>query len=204
MPSAWKIARVTPVLKAGDKTKLENYRPISIVPVISKVVEKWIASLLTDHLNSGNNPLHPMQFGFRKYHSTETAIRYFHENIKGLLDQGGYMGAVFLDLKRAFDSLNHNVLISKLSHFNFSDGALCWMRSYLSNRKQTVQIGNSMSPQLLNRGTPRLYLGSNSVQSLCKRPTYSLPRAQFPESVVSLSGFVKFVVRPSDSFHPVS
>ena len=86
-----------------------------------------------------------MQFGFRKLHSTETATCFFLENLKSLLDQGGFVAAVFLDLKRAFDTINHDLLIAKLTHFNFSNSALCWMKSYLSDRKQAVQIGDSLS-----------------------------------------------------------
>ena len=65
VPSTWKIARVTPVFKAGDKTKSENYRPISILPIISKVAEKWVTTKPTEHLNNGHGTLHPMQFGFK-------------------------------------------------------------------------------------------------------------------------------------------
>ena len=89
-----------------------------------------------------------MQFGFRKLHSTETATCYFLENLKSLLDKGGFVAAVFLDLKRAFDTINHDLLIAKLTHFNFSNSALCWMKSYLSDRKQAVQIGDSLSSYL--------------------------------------------------------
>ena len=76
---------------------------------------------------------------FRKFHSTETATCYFLENVKSLLDQGGFVTAVFLDLKSAFDTINHDVLVAKLTNFNFSNSALCWMKSYLSDRKQQSQ-----------------------------------------------------------------
>ncbi|OON91327.1 MAG: hypothetical protein ATN33_01430 [Epulopiscium sp. Nele67-Bin001] len=156
VPSSRKIARVTPIFKAGDKTEPDNYRPISILPIISKVAEKWVTTKLTEHLNNGYATLHPMQFGFRKFHSTETATCYFLENLKSLLDQGGFVAAVFLDLKRAFDTINHDLLIAKLSHFNFSSNALCWMKSYLTDRKQAVQIGDSLSTYLTcSTGVPQ-------------------------------------------------
>ncbi len=98
MPLTWKTAKVSPVFKAGDMTKPENYQPICILPVISKVAEKWVDMQLTKHLNNGHS-LYPMQFGFRQHNSAKTATRYFLENIRSLLDHGGCVKAVCLDLK---------------------------------------------------------------------------------------------------------
>ena len=149
-PNSWKTAVVTPIFKAGDKTLVENYRPISILPVISKVAEKWVAKQLTHlilihtHLSKGHTPLHPMQFGFRSNHSTETANCFFIENIKINLDKGGIVGAIFLDLKKVFDTVDHDVLLSKLSYFNFSGDAIKWMKSYLTDKKQSTRINNTL------------------------------------------------------------
>lgn len=148
VPSAWKVAMVSPIFKSGERSEMANYRPISILPVVSKVAEKWVAKLMIEHLNTGCNPLHPMQFGFRAHHSTETANCLFLEKIKFYLDKSSYVGAVFLDLKRAFDTVNHQVLLSKLTYFNFSEQALRWMNSYLSSRKQCVCVSNTKSPLL--------------------------------------------------------
>lgn len=96
---------------------MANYWPISILPVISKVAEKWVAKLFIEHLNKGYTPLHPMQFGFRAHHSTESANCVFLEKVKCLLDKSSCVGAVFLDLKKAFDTVDHHVLLSKFNTF---------------------------------------------------------------------------------------
>ncbi len=137
-PSVFKTAVITPIYKSGSKNEISNYRPISILPVVSKILEKAIIEQLTDHLDC-NNLLHSMQFGFRRNHSTDAACCYLIENIKANLDRGGTVGAVFLDLRKAFDTVNHRVLLSKLSKYNLSMETLHWIQSYLSNRMQCVR-----------------------------------------------------------------
>ena len=155
-PKAWKSAIVTPVFKSGESTSLNNFRPISILPAISKVAEKWVAEQIVQHLNSSSSSLHAMQFGFRSNHSTETATCLFVEKIKSSLDKGGVVGAVFLDLRKAFDTVNHSVLIAKLSQFNFSREAACWIQSYLHDRTQSVSVNNCCSVPLgLTNGVPQ-------------------------------------------------
>ena len=91
-----------------------------------------------------------MQFGFRKNHSTKTANSFFVEKIKFMLSKNSYVGAVFLDLKKAFDTVNHNILLNKLTQFNFSPDSLKWFQSYLLNRKQCVCINEVHSQCLSN------------------------------------------------------
>ena len=146
-PKDWKWAIVVPVYKSGDTTDINNYRPISILPVMSKISEKCVAEQLTEHLNSSPFTLHPMQFGFRASHSTETANCFFVENIKSKMDKGGVVGAIFLDLKKAFDTVNHQILIHKMSYFNFSTSVIDWMRSYM----QCVRVSGETSPPLRNK-----------------------------------------------------
>ncbi len=87
-----------------------NYRPINLLPFLSKVLEKVVSEQFLHHLET-NNLLHPLQFGFRHNHSTETATCLLLENIKQSLDKGFKVGAVFLDLKKAFDTVNRNILM---------------------------------------------------------------------------------------------
>uniref|UniRef100_A0A8C1JD21 Reverse transcriptase domain-containing protein n=1 Tax=Cyprinus carpio TaxID=7962 RepID=A0A8C1JD21_CYPCA len=139
-PTAWKKAIVAPIFKSGDNYEVSNYRPISILPVFSKVAEKIVLEQLTSHLNTIEAGLHCMQFGFRVNYSTETATLHLIEQIKSKVDKGGFVGTIFLDLRKAFDTVNHTVLLSKLSTFQFSSEALAWVSSYLSNREQCVKI----------------------------------------------------------------
>ena len=116
---------------------------------MSKIAEKWVAKQMIKHLNKGETPLHPVQFGFRTQHSTETANNVFIERTKKSLDTNPYVGAVFLD-RRAFDTVNHHVLLTKLSYFNFSINSISWIQSYLSNRKQCVVINGVQYPYVDN------------------------------------------------------
>lgn len=175
-PQIWKSTAVIPIFKNGDPFSVCNYQPISIIPTVSKVAEKLIAQQIITHLNTSPFTLHPMQFGFRARHSTETAICYFIENVKNMLDKGGVVGAVFLDLKKAFDTVNHKILFTKLSKFNFSSEAKQWLNSYLINRSQSVRINDYISPslplktgvlQVSNLGPLLFSLYINDLPSVC-------------------------------------
>lgn len=155
-PSSWKPAVVSPIFKGGDTRLPCNYRPISVLPTISKVFENLVAKQIIDHLNNSSFQLHQMQFGFRANHSTETAICYFTEKVKALMDKGGVVGAVFLDLQKVFDTLNHNNLLHKLYDFNFPIHFVNLIISYFSSRSQLVKIDNLKSNLLdLSTGVPQ-------------------------------------------------
>lgn len=113
--------------------------------MVSKLLEKCVTEQLIKHLNQSLFNLHQMQFGFRKCYSTETAVCFLLEKIKQSMDKGGVIGAVFLDLKKAFDRVNHQILLNKLIKFYFSPRTVQWMESYLINRKQYVKVQNSTS-----------------------------------------------------------
>jgi len=155
-PNSWKPAVVAPIFKGGDPLLTSNYRPISIVPIVSKISEKLINKQIIDYLNNSSFQLHSMQFGFRANYSTETATCHFVEKVKVSLDKGGVVGAVFLDLKKAFDTVNHDILLYKLLNFNFSPELVNLIKSYLSCRSQYVKIGNYKSnPLCLSTGVPQ-------------------------------------------------
>ena len=154
-PDQLKLAKVIPVFKKGNKKLLENYRPISILPSISKIFEKVVFNQLTGYLES-NNLLHPNQYGFRKKCSTEHAILHLTDRIISEMDQCKTPITFFLDLSKAFDTLDTEILIKKLKYYGVMDTSLKWFESYLTNRKQYVEYNNTKSTILdINTGVPQ-------------------------------------------------
>ena len=143
-PDKLKLAKVIPVFKKGDRTKLDNYRPISILPEISKIFERTIFDQLYIHFTH-NNLFYESQYGFRKKHSTELAVLELIDRITQSLDNGQTPVNIYLDLSKAFDTLDHNILLHKLWHYGVNDSALKLLSSYLSNRKQYVNYRNCNS-----------------------------------------------------------
>lgn len=132
------------MFKSGSQDSVSNYGPISILPVLSKIIEKVVAAQLIDHLEA-RQLLHPHQFGFRPGYSTEIANCCLIQNVKKSLDKGNVVGPVFIDLKKAFDTVNHSLLLSKMLNFNFSDEAVLWFTSYLQSRVQCVKVDQDIS-----------------------------------------------------------
>ena len=116
IPSEWKIARVIPLFKSGKAVDLDNYRPISVLPVASKILERAVHVQLYAYLTD-KNYLSPYQCGFRKKHSTETDVIYFTDSVRRNIDQGLLTGAVFVDLRKAFDTIDHSMLLTKLQTY---------------------------------------------------------------------------------------
>ena len=143
-PSHLKIANVVPIHKKDDQTILGNYRPISLLSNISKIIEKIMHKRLYQFFDK-HDIIHNMQFGFRFNHSTEHALISITEKIRDALDSGNIACGVFIDLKKAFDTVNHKILLKKLLHFGVRGIAYKWFSSYLSNRKQFVSIETSKS-----------------------------------------------------------
>lgn len=154
-PHQWKSARICPIFKKGDCTDPNNYRPISVLPVISKLLERIVFDQLYPFLNS-KDLLHDTQSGFRPNHSTCTALINITEDWYNCIDNGEYVGIVMLDLKKAFDTVNHEILIDKLSDFNLSQDCITWFSSYLSGRTHITCIkGVKSEPTICICGIPQ-------------------------------------------------
>ena len=136
-PDQLKIARVIPLFKSGDKSIFTNYRPVSVLPAFSKILEKVIYNRLLDYLNK-HEILSDNQFGFRKHHSTEYALTLLYDKISSAIDNNELTVGIFIDLSKAFDTVNHQILLDKLSHYGIRGVAFNWFVSYLSNRHQFV------------------------------------------------------------------
>ena len=139
IPTEWKQAIVTPIFKDGLKTECGNYRPISVLPVVSKILERAIHKQVYNHLLS-KGLLSNMQSGFRPQHSTLTCITDVTDYLLNNMENGEFTGAVMLDLKKAFDTVNYEVLLSKLKHLGIVGREWDWFSNYLSNRQQCTSI----------------------------------------------------------------
>ena len=154
-PDKLKEARVIPIFKSGIKEDVENYRPISILPTLSKIFERHIAEQIHQYFKE-TDIIHKTQSGFRKDHSCHTALIRLIDNWVTDIDSGKLVGAVFLDLRKAFDLVDHKILIHKLKLYHFSDRTVDLFKSYLSNRHQTVIVKNVKSNNLtMKSGVPQ-------------------------------------------------
>ena len=144
VPDDMKIARVTPIFKAGDPTIVNNYRPISVLTSFSKIIERVVyirtVQFLDKYKTLSNN-----QYGFRANHSTTHAIIQIINKKSTDLDNFSSTTGIFLDLSKAFDTVDHDILLSKLEYYGIRGVALEWFRSYLSNRQQFVSINGTQS-----------------------------------------------------------
>ncbi len=151
-PTAWKHATVTPLFKSGEKDNPSNYRPISILPVLSKILEKIVSSQLTTYLES-NKYLSNTQHGFRPKLSTETALTVITNKIYNNMDGKLISMLTLCDLSKAFDSVSHTILLKKLLRVRVDN---YWFDSYLSERTQSVRLNYTISSkQPVEYGVPQ-------------------------------------------------
>ena len=144
-PQPWKEAKVSPVFKSGCRDDINNDRPISILPALSKFIEKWInKQLMTFFLNS-YSLLHKQQSGFREDHSTESALILMIGFWLKAINDGKCVGCLMVDFHKVFDLVDHNLLLQKLRLYKCDENSLSRFNSYLSNRTQVVSINNKVS-----------------------------------------------------------
>ena len=154
-PDKLKIGRIIPLYKKGDDNLFENYRPISLLPAISKIFEKVIFIQLHTYCKD-NNILYQSQYGFREDHSTELAALEVIDRIIQSMDNDDIPLNVYLDLSKAFDTLDHSILLEKLQYYGITGTSLKLFHSYLSNRKQFVDFDGTRSRTLdIETGVPQ-------------------------------------------------
>jgi len=154
-PSELKAACVTPIFKGGDPLLIKNYRPVSVLPVFSKIYERAMYNRLMNYLEK-NKILYEYQFGFKKNHSTYMALSILIDKIMNALDNNEHVIGLYLDFAKAFDTVDHQILLKKLQHYGIRGNALHWFDSYLSHRTQIVKYNNIISDQnVVKCGVPQ-------------------------------------------------
>ena len=147
-PDRLKIVNAIPIFKKGSRLTICNYRPISLLPNVNKIFEKMMYKRAYDLIEK-YSILSPQQFGFRSKHSTTHALINITEKIRSALDQNKVSCGIFIDLQKAFDTVNHEILLHKLNYYGFRGVVNDWFRSYLHERKQKVCI-NGYESELKN------------------------------------------------------
>ena len=153
-PSELKLAKVIPLYKANDPMMFSNYRPVSVLPVFSKILETIMYNQLLPFITK-HKLLYAYQFGFRINHAPELALLCLVDKISDALENGGYVLGLFLDFSKAFNTVNHETLFAKLEFLGIHGICLQWFRSYLSNREQYVYNDTLSSRQWIMCGVPQ-------------------------------------------------
>ena len=143
-PNSWKQAKVNPHFKGGAHADINNYRPISILPTLSKLIEKFMQTHLMTYLNTFD-VLHQFQSGFRSGHSTETSLTLMTERWLKAINEGKIVGTIMVDFRKAFDLVDHDLLLHKLSLYKCGTNFLRLMTSYLKSRTQVVSVNGTKS-----------------------------------------------------------
>lgn len=154
-PDELKVARVTPIYKSDDPSMINNYRPVSVLPVFSKILEKIMLKRLNSFFEQFDI-FYNLQFGFRSKHNTSLALIYLIDLILQSINNGEIVLGVLIDYCKAFDTVNHNILLNKLNKYGVRGIANTWLKSYLSNRKQFTSYNKNNSSYLpITCGVPQ-------------------------------------------------
>ena len=143
-PSKLKTSRSVPIFKTGRADLCDNYRPISLLSTLSKILEKIVSIQLVNHLEL-NKLIYKHQYGFQRNKSTEHHLIHLSNFVSNAINENKYCIGVFLDLKKAIDVCSHSILIKKFKKLGISGTPLKWFKSYLSNRKQCVEVNGKTS-----------------------------------------------------------
>ena len=186
-PNNMKVAKVIPIFKNGNVHSFSNYRPISLLPQFSKVLEKLFDKRMDTFIGK-YNLLNDSQYGFRSGRSTSMALLQLNEELTHALDSKLSTVGVFIDLKKAFDTIDHLSLLKKLEYYGFRGIVHKWLTSYLSNRKQYVHVGN---------------VNSNTRDMVCGVPQGSILGPKlfilYINDICSVSKIMKFVLFADDT-----
>ena len=154
-PDDFKIGKVAPVFKSGDKEDLNNYRPISVLPTIARIFERLLYNQLYDYLTV-NKLLGDEQYGFRSLHSTAMALGKMSNQWLMNMDNGNLSAVVFLDIRKAFDTVDHTILLQKLNCYGIQGDSVKLLESYLTNRMQCCSVNGHISPlEIIKCGVPQ-------------------------------------------------
>ena len=149
MAKSLKYAIIKPILKKSslDPDDLMNYRPISQLPIISKIMERVVSRQLIFYLEN-NYLMEPYQSAYRKHYSTETALNIITDTLYKSLDSSHCVQLLLLDLSSAFDTLNHNILIERIKELGIEGSSLSWLTSFLNDRTSSVKVNDYISPPI--------------------------------------------------------
>ena len=155
VPDELKVALVTPVFKSSDKNVFSNYRPISVLPCFSKILEKLMYKRLMNYVDR-NKILFDHQYGFRSKSTTNYAIIELVDKITQGIENNQFTVGILLDLSKAFDTVNHDILLKKLSFYGIGGNCLAWIKDYLTNRKHIVKYNQIRSTEMaITCGVPQ-------------------------------------------------
>ena len=154
------VVNVVPLHKGGSSENLNNFRPISLLSIFDKIIEKLVHKRLY-HFLELHNVLFENQFGFRKNNSTSYALMEITEHIKESIDKGKFGCGIYIDLRKAFDTVNQSILLKKMEHYGVRGVLLEWFKSYLTGRNQYVFYNGESPEKVVNNELKKLYLWLN-------------------------------------------